>query len=41
MDYVLYHISIVLGGAYEFAQQVHMSFVDLKEAFNHVNLGVL
>ncbi|TWW54336.1 hypothetical protein D4764_06G0008300 [Takifugu flavidus] len=37
----LYTLSRVLGGAWEFAQPVHMCFVDLEKAFNCVPRGVL
>ncbi|TWW71552.1 R2DM Retrovirus-related Pol polyprotein from type II retrotransposable element [Takifugu flavidus] len=37
----LYTLSRVFEGAWEFAQPVHMCFVDLKKAFNRVPWGVL
>ncbi|TWW54432.1 hypothetical protein D4764_0142760 [Takifugu flavidus] len=37
----LYTLSRVFEGAWEFAQPVHMCFVDLAKAFNRVPRGVL
>ncbi|TWW64974.1 hypothetical protein D4764_22G0006210 [Takifugu flavidus] len=37
----LYTLSRVFEGAWEFAQPVHMCFVDLEKAFDHVPWGVL
>ena len=37
----LYTLVRGLEGAWEFAQPVHMCFVDLEEAYDHVLQGVL
>ncbi|KAK3574271.1 hypothetical protein QTP86_004382 [Hemibagrus guttatus] len=37
----LYNLHRVLEGSWEFAQPVHMCFVDLEKAFNHVPCGIL
>ena len=37
----LYTLSRVLVGVWEFAQPVHMCFVNLEKAFDHVPQGVL
>ncbi|TWW55948.1 hypothetical protein D4764_09G0009980 [Takifugu flavidus] len=37
----LYTLSLVYEGVWEFAQPVHMGFVDLEKAFDHVPWGVL
>ena len=37
----LYTLHRVLEGSWEFAQPVHMCFVDLEKAFDHVPCGIL
>lgn len=37
----LYSLTRVLEGSWEYAQPVHMCFVDLKKAFDRVPCGIL
>jgi len=37
----LYTLSRVLEGSWEFAQPIHMCFVDLEKAFDYVHRGIL